>query len=297
MLREFLISEAMHALGIPTTRSLAVVATGRSVQRETPMPGAVLTRVASSHLRVGSFQLARTTNDLDLLRRLADLAIERHHPEASGPQRYVALYRAVVRAQADLVAGWMGVGFVHGVMNTDNMTISGETIDYGPCAFIDGYHPTAVFSSIDHEGRYALGNQPAIAQWNLARFAEAILPLLAEDEESAIKVATEALQGFPEDYAQSWGRCSPPSSASQATRQHGPSRSAPSSSNGWRRHVPTSPPRSGAWAQLLAAMSNPSASSCWTCPASTRGSLRGAARTPTPERSSAPTRSTCRATT
>jgi len=204
MLREFLISEAMHALGIPTTRSLAVVATGRQVQRETALPGAVLARVARSHLRVGSFQYARATGDVALLRRLADHAISRHHPEAAGPERYVALYRAVVRVQAELVARWMGVGFVHGVMNTDNMTISGETIDYGPCAFVDGYHPGAVFSSIDHEGRYAFGNQPAIAQWNLARFAEAILPLLADDEESAIAVATEALQGFVDDHRAAW---------------------------------------------------------------------------------------------
>lgn len=204
MLREFLISEAMHALGIPTTRSLAVVATGRDVRRETQLPGAVLTRVASSHLRVGSFQFARATGDIDLLRRLADHAIARHHPHASGPDRYVALYRAVVDTQAALVARWLGVGFVHGVMNTDNMTISGETIDYGPCAFVDGYHPGAVFSSIDHEGRYAFGNQPAVAQWNLARFAEALLPLFADDEETAIKVATDALNEFAPRHQAAW---------------------------------------------------------------------------------------------
>ncbi len=206
MLREFLISEAMHALGVRTTRSLAVVATGRLVAREAPAPGAVLTRVASSHLRVGSFQFARATADTALLRRLADLAITRHYPVLTGSDRYLDLYRSVVAAQADLVAQWMGVGFVHGVMNTDNMTISGETIDYGPCAFVDGYHPSAVFSSIDHQGRYAFGNQPAIAQWNLARFAEALLPLLASDEESAIAVATEALQEFAPLHRAAWGR-------------------------------------------------------------------------------------------
>ena len=183
MLREYVISTAMHALGIPTTRSLAVVATGRGVQRETLVPGALLARVASSHLRVGSFQYARATGDLDLLRRLADVAITRHHPaarEADNP--YLALFSAVVDAQAALLAQWMLVGFVHGVMNTDNMTISGETIDYGPCAFLDAFDPTAVFSSIDHGGRYAYGQQPVVAEWNLARLAEALLPLFAAEQ-------------------------------------------------------------------------------------------------------------------
>src|SRR5688500_155981 len=176
----------MHALGIPTTRSLAVVATGRPVRRETLLPGAVLARVAGSHLRVGSFQYARATGDLGLLRRLADHAIARHCPDAASP---LALFEAVVAAQASLVAQWMLVGFVHGVMNTDNTTISGETIDYGPCAFLDAYDPATVFSSIDEGGRYAYGNQPVVMEWNLARLAEALLPLLADDEEQGIAVA------------------------------------------------------------------------------------------------------------
>ncbi len=201
MLREYVVSEAMHALGIPTTRSLAVVGTGREVRRETVLPGAVLTRVASSHLRVGSFQYARATGDLDLLRRLADHAIARHHPAAGeDEQPYLALFRSVIGVQASLVAQWMLVGFIHGVMNTDNMTISGESIDYGPCAFLEAYDPTTVYSSIDVGGRYAYGNQPGIAQWNLARLAETLLPLLADDEERAVELATEALGTFPGEY-------------------------------------------------------------------------------------------------
>jgi len=201
MLREYLISEAMHALGIPTTRSLAVLATGRPVHRETVLPGAVLARVASSHLRVGSFSYARATGDLELLRRLADHAVERHHPAAAEAEhRYLALFEAVVAAQAELVARWMLVGFVHGVMNTDNMTISGETIDYGPCAFLDAFDPAAVFSSIDAGGRYAYGNQPLAAQWNLARLAEALLPLLAEDQQQAVDLAVPVLERFGERY-------------------------------------------------------------------------------------------------
>jgi uncharacterized protein YdiU (UPF0061 family) len=197
MLREYLVSEAMHALGVPTTRALAVVATGRDVRRETMLPGAVLARVASSHLRVGTFQYVAATRDVELLRRLADHAIERHHPAAaSAVNPYRALFEAVVAAQADLVAQWMLVGFVHGVMNTDNMTISGETIDYGPCAFLDAYDPEAVFSSIDVDGRYAYGNQPVIAQWNLARFAETLLPLFAEDQDVAVARAVESLNTF-----------------------------------------------------------------------------------------------------
>ena len=201
MLREHVISEAMHALAIPTTRSLAVVATGRQVRRETMLPGAVLARVASSHLRVGSFQYARATGDLALLRRLTDHALERHHPGATGA---LGLFEAVVAAQASLVARWMLVGFVHGVMNTDNTTISGETIDYGPCAFLDAYDPATVFSSIDEGGRYAYGNQPVVMEWNLARLAEALLPLLADDEESAIAVAVEALGAFRPLYSAAW---------------------------------------------------------------------------------------------
>ncbi|MGB3286397.1 protein adenylyltransferase SelO [Mycolicibacter algericus] len=209
MLREYLISEAMHALGIPTTRSLAVVATGAQVQRETQLPGAVLTRIAASHLRVGSFQLvaqqARATGDLGLLRRLAEHAIARHHPQAAQAENpYLALFEAVVEAQASLVAEWMLVGFVHGVMNTDNMTISGETIDYGPCAFMDAYDPATVFSSIDYAGRYAYGNQPLVAQWNLARFAETLLPLLAATEELALSTAVETLEGFMPRYHGHW---------------------------------------------------------------------------------------------
>jgi len=205
MLREYVVSQAMHALGIPTTRSLAVVATGRLVRRETLLPGAVLGRVASSHLRVGSFQYARATGDVNLLRRLADHAITRHHPGAAEAERpYVALFEAVVAAQASLVARWMLVGFVHGVMNTDNMTISGETIDYGPCAFMEAYNPYTVYSSIDETGRYAYGNQPIVAQWNLARLAEALLPLFHDDEEQAIAVAVESVGGFDQQYGAAW---------------------------------------------------------------------------------------------
>jgi uncharacterized protein YdiU (UPF0061 family) len=198
MLREYLISEAMHALGIPTTRSLAVVATGEQVLREDgPLPGAVLTRVAASHLRVGTFQYAAATGDLGLVRRLADYAIARHHPAA---RSYLDFFAAVVEAQASLIAQWMHVGFVHGVMNTDNMTISGETIDYGPCAFMDTFDPATVFSSIDHGGRYAYGNQPQIGQWNLARLGETLLGLIDEDVEAAAAAATEVLHGYPERF-------------------------------------------------------------------------------------------------
>lgn len=207
MLREFVIAEAMHALGIPTTRALAVVATGEDVMRETVLPGAVLARVAASHLRVGTFQYASALDDPTVLRRLADHAIARHHPAAADADRpYLALYDAVVGAQADLIARWMLVGFIHGVMNTDNMTISGETIDYGPCAFMDAFDPATVFSSIDHGGRYAYGNQPAIAQWNLARLAEAMLPLFADDTEAAVDAATGVLSTFPERYSHHWVR-------------------------------------------------------------------------------------------
>ncbi|WP_091935801.1 protein adenylyltransferase SelO [Blastococcus sp. DSM 46786] len=205
MLREYVVSEAMHALGIPTTRALAVVATGRAVHRETLLPGAVLARVAGSHLRVGSFQYATVLGDVDLLRRLADHAIARHHPHAAGAENpYLALFDAVVAAQAELIARWMLVGFVHGVMNTDNTTISGETIDYGPCAFLDAYDPATVYSSIDHSGRYAYGNQPVVAEWNLARLAEALLPLLSADQEQAVSLAVESLRGFAPRYQAAW---------------------------------------------------------------------------------------------
>ena len=205
MLREYVVSEAMHALGIPTTRSLSVVATGRPVRRETMLPGAVLARVASSHLRVGSFQYAAATGDVDLLRRLADHAIARHHAEAAGAEQpYRALFESVVTAQASLLAQWMNVGFVHGVMNTDNMTISGETIDYGPCAFMEAFDPATVYSSIDTGGRYAYRNQPVLAEWNLARLAEALLPLFHDDQEQAVALAVEALEGFRPQYAAAW---------------------------------------------------------------------------------------------
>lgn len=202
MLREYVISEAMHALRIPTTRSLSVVATGRTVQRETVLDGAVLARVASSHLRVGSFQYVSAAGESEVLRRLADHAISRHYPaaaEADNP--YLALLESVIAAQADLIAQWMLVGFIHGVMNTDNMTISGETIDYGPCAFMDTFDPKTVFSSIDSWGRYAYGNQPTIAAWNLARFAEALLGLIDDDQDHAVERATASLQQFPQLYS------------------------------------------------------------------------------------------------
>ncbi len=205
MLREYIVSEAMHAMGIPTTRSLAVVATGRPVRRETLLPGAVLTRVAGSHLRVGSFQFVRANGDTDLLRRLADHAISRHYPAAAeSSQPYLAFFDAVITAQATLVAQWMLVGFVHGVMNTDNMAISGETIDYGPCAFMDTFNPGAVYSSIDTGGRYAYANQPGIAEWNLTRLAEALLPLLHEDQEQAVALAVDSLGAFRPQYSAAW---------------------------------------------------------------------------------------------
>jgi len=203
MLREVLVSECMHALGIPTTRALAVVATGQPVYREGALPGAVLTRVAASHLRVGTFQYFAARGESDRVRQLADYAIARHYPAlARAETRYLGLLEAVAQRQARLVAQWMNVGFIHGVMNTDNMTISGETIDYGPCAFMEAYDPAAVFSSIDERGRYAYGNQPAIAQWNLARFAETLLPLLADDRARAIEDATGAVAGFADHYGQ-----------------------------------------------------------------------------------------------
>ena len=207
MLREHLVGEAMHALGIPTTRALAVVATGEPVRRETLLPGAVLARIAESHLRVGTFQyVTATVRDAGLLRRLTDYAIARHHPTAATADvPAVALLDAVAAAQANLIAQWMLVGFVHGVMNTDNMTISGETIDYGPCAFMDAYDPKTVFSSIDHNGRYAYGAQPAIAQWNLARLAEALLPLVDPgDQQSAIDAMMTVLEAFPDRFRAAW---------------------------------------------------------------------------------------------
>jgi uncharacterized protein YdiU (UPF0061 family) len=197
MLREYLVSEAMHAFGIPTTRSLAVVTTGEQVYRETALPGAVLTRVAASHIRVGTMQWTAAHDDEPATRALADYTLARHYPElAASPEPHLALFRAIVARQAALLAQWQLVGFVHGVMNTDNMALSGETIDYGPCAFMDAYDPATVFSSIDEAGRYAYGNQPAIAQWNLARLAESMLPLFHPDVDSAVAKATAVLDDF-----------------------------------------------------------------------------------------------------
>ena len=202
MLREFVISEAMQALGIPTTRSLAVVATGEAVLRATPLPGAVLTRVAASHIRVGTFQYAAARGEPGLLAALLDYTLRRHDPAlVDAPVPPLAFLEAVVERQAALVARWMLVGFVHGVMNTDNMAISGETIDYGPCAFLDRYDPATVFSSIDHQGRYAYGNQPGIAHWNLARLAESLLPLVPGTEAEAIEGVKGVLATFPERFS------------------------------------------------------------------------------------------------
>ena len=198
VLREYIVSEAMAALGIPTTRSLAATITGESVMRETVLPGAVLTRVASSHIRVGTFQYFAARGDTEGVKRLADHAIARHYPQAAQAERpYHALLEGVVTRQAELVARWLQVGFIHGVMNTDNTSISGETIDYGPCAFMDYYDPAAVFSSIDEQGRYAYANQPRIALWNLTRLAECLLPLFSDDKDKAIEEAQSVLAEFP----------------------------------------------------------------------------------------------------
>ena len=197
MLREYIISEAMHALNIPTTRSLAVVTNGEQVYRETPLPGAILTRVASSHIRVGTFQYAAMQQDRGKIQALLDYSIKRHYPEIEEEEnKALSLLKAVSEKQAELITHWMRVGFIHGVMNTDNMALSGETIDYGPCAFMDTYDPATVFSSIDHGGRYAYANQPGIAQWNLARLAETLLPLMDEDAEKAKELAEKAINGF-----------------------------------------------------------------------------------------------------
>jgi uncharacterized protein YdiU (UPF0061 family) len=205
MLRELVISEAMHALGIPTSRSLAVVATGEPVYREQVLPGAVLTRIAASHLRVGTFEWAAAHRDPEALRALADYTLFRHYPDlADTPAPYLMLFDAVAERQAALLARWQLVGFVHGVMNTDNMSLAGETIDYGPCAFLDSYDPDTVFSSIDAVGRYAYGNQPAIAQWNLARLAEAMLPLFDPDRTRAIELATTSIERFPPRFQHHW---------------------------------------------------------------------------------------------
>ncbi len=205
MLREYIISEAMHALGIPTTRSLAVVMTGEPVYRESELEGAVLTRVASSHIRVGTMQWAAAHDDQPALRALADYTRARHYPElADAAEPHLALLDAIIERQARLIVQWQLVGFIHGVMNTDNMALSGETIDYGPCAFMDAYDPETVFSSIDHGGRYAYGNQPPVAQWNLARLAEAMLPLLNADLDRAVQLATASLERFPVLFESGW---------------------------------------------------------------------------------------------
>ena len=206
MLREVLLGEAMHALGIPSTRALAVTATGETIARDVALPGAVLARVAASHLRVGTFQYVLAQGETDKLQRLAEYTIARHDPALAGkPQRHLALLQAVAQRQATLIAQWMNVGFIHGVMNTDNMALAGETIDYGPCAFMEAYDPGAVFSSIDQGGRYAYGNQPHIARWNLARFAETLLPLMADAEDAssvqrAVRQVTEVIDAFPAWY-------------------------------------------------------------------------------------------------
>ena len=205
VLREYLIGEAMHALGIPTTRALAAVATGESVRRECSLPGAVLTRVAASHVRVGTFQYFAARRQTEQIQKLADYVIGRHYPEvAQDSQQYLSLLRCVVERQADLIARWMLVGFIHGVMNTDNMTVSGETIDYGPCAFMDAYDPQTVFSSIDRNGRYAYINQPSIALWNLARFADTLLPLIDADTERAVAEAMAILNTFMPTFEEHW---------------------------------------------------------------------------------------------
>ena len=205
VIREYVLSEAMHALGIPTTRSLAALDTGETVFRDTALPGGILVRVAASHVRIGTFEYFAARRDQEALRSLADYVAQRHYPEAlAARQPYVALYRAACDAQAALVARWMHVGFIHGVMNTDNMSLSGETIDYGPCAFMDEYDPMAVFSSIDRRGRYAFGKQGAIAQWNLARLGESLLPLLDDDPERALAEANAALEAFQPNFQRRW---------------------------------------------------------------------------------------------
>ena len=205
MLREYIISEAMHALNIPTTRSLAVVKTGETVMRETPLIGAILTRVAESHIRVGTFQYAVTSKDKNDLKALFDYTINRHYPNLKNSKNpAIELLKIVIEKQTKLIVDWMRVGFIHGVMNTDNMTISGETIDYGPCAFMDNYDPETVFSSIDYQGRYAFFNQPGIAKWNLARFAESLIPLINDDKDKAIEMATECINNFATVYQKFW---------------------------------------------------------------------------------------------
>jgi serine/tyrosine/threonine adenylyltransferase len=205
VLREYLVAEAMHALGVPTSRALAAVATGETIYRETPLPGAVLTRVAASHIRIGTFQFFAARSDAAKVKALADYTIARHYPDLTGADNpYLALFEAVTLRQTRLIAQWMGLGFIHGVMNTDNMTLSGETIDYGPCAFMEAYAPGTVFSSIDHQGRYAYANQPLILAWNLARLAETLLPLFDADQDRAVDLANERLTAIAGQYREAW---------------------------------------------------------------------------------------------
>ena len=205
MLREYIISEAMHGLRIPTTRSLAVVRTGENVIRETPLPGAILTRIAASHIRVGTFQYVAADGNLKILRTLVDYSIDRHYSNLKSKKNSaLTLLKIVMEKQIELVIHWMRVGFIHGVMNTDNMTISGETIDYGPCAFMDTYNPETVFSSIDHNGRYAYCNQPGITKWNLLRFAETLLPLIEKEKHKGIKIAEDTINNFGIVYKKNW---------------------------------------------------------------------------------------------
>ncbi|MFC7686587.1 YdiU family protein [Ureibacillus sp. GCM10028918] len=205
MLREYIISEAMHGLGIPTTRSLAVVSTGQKIIRETDLPGAILTRVASSHIRVGTFQFVANWGSYEDLQSLASYTIIRHYTDIpNSDNQYLYLLQEVIRKQAELIAKWQLVGFIHGVMNTDNMAISGESIDFGPCAFMDTYNPETVFSSIDTKGRYAYGNQPKMGLWNLARFAETLVPLLDDDEEKAIEIAQGQISQYMDQYEKNW---------------------------------------------------------------------------------------------
>ena len=205
VLREYLISEAMHSLNIPTTRALAAVSSGDDVLREKVLPGGILTRVASSHIRVGTFQYASTTGDLEKIRALSDYSINRHYKNIlEKKEKYIEFFEAVCESQLNLVSKWMGIGFIHGVMNTDNMTISGETIDYGPCAFMDRYDPNTFFSSIDTQGRYAYSNQPLILSWNLARFAETLIPLIDKNEQNSINILTQKLSSIQSRYEKAW---------------------------------------------------------------------------------------------
>ena len=273
VLREYIVSEAMAALGVPTTRALAAVTTGEPVRRETMLPGAVLTRVAASHIRVGTFQYFAARGDTEALRLLADHVIARHYPEAATAEHpYRALLDAVVARQADLVARWLLIGFIHGVMNTDNTSIAGETIDYGPCAFMDAYDPATVFSSIDHLGRYAYGNQPSIAQWNLARLAETLLPLLAEDEDQAVAAAKEVARlvrpAFPGGLPRRPAAQARPRHGARGRRRAGPRPAGAHGGERRRLHLDLPPPvrrggGSGGRCAVRALFADPAAYDAW----------------------------------